>query len=79
MFKCLLLIKLRLKRSERNACTRTTNIKYSVVNKASKPSLGEKKNNKTILLSIEVSNRALKTMHLREEILPFEMDSAVVC
>lgn len=39
----------------------------------------KKKKKKNLLMSVEVSNKALRMMHLREKILPFEMDSAVVC
>lgn len=41
--------------------------------------LSKKEEEKKTLMSVEVSNKALKTIHLRENILPFEMDSAVVC
>lgn len=63
-----------LKRSEKNACTSANNIE-SIVNKAWNPSLPKWK----VLMPVEISNKALKMMHLRENILPFEMDSAVVC
>lgn len=64
-----------LKRSKRNACTTANNV-LSVVNKALNTFL---QNNINKEWSVEVSNKALKMMHLMENILPFEMDSAVVC
>lgn len=64
-----------LKRSKRNACTTANNV-LSVVNKALNTFL---QNNINKERSVEVSNKALKMMHLMENILPFEMDSAVVC
>lgn len=65
-----------LKRSKRNACTSANNV-LSVVNKALNTFLQNNNNNKE--RSVEASNKALKMMHLMENILPFEMDSAVVC
>lgn len=64
-----------LKRSKRNACTSANNV-LSVVNKALNTFL---QNNNNKERPVEASNKALKMMHLMENILPFEMDSAVVC